>query len=180
MLFSLSSLSYPKYFLFCWRRIENKLVCTWLHKFDGEKKILIDPIATLSEHHVSDNDKGYATLDCFIFMDSFGAQNLATNGTQIPYCNGAQDDDWSYNQPVDGDEKAFMCLVDYDRRWDQHLRNVLCPNKSTCLARCKAMRPSLAFTLFGLKCEQRSLGLTWLQFWGVFIRLKQSLRHETS
>jgi hypothetical protein len=94
--------------------IENKLARAWLHKFDEGKKILIDPIATLSEHHVSDNDKGYATLDCFIFMDSFGAQNLATNGTQIPYCNAAQDDDWSYNQPVDGDEKVFMCLVDYD------------------------------------------------------------------
>jgi len=91
--------------------IENKLARAWLHKFDEGKKILIDPIATLSEHHVSDNDKGYATLDCFIFMDSFGAQNLATNGTQIPYCNAAQDDDWSYNQPVDGDEKVFMCLV---------------------------------------------------------------------
>ena len=25
-----------------------------------------------------------------------------------------QDDDWNYNQPVDGDEKVFMCLVDYD------------------------------------------------------------------
>jgi hypothetical protein len=85
-----------------------------LHKFDEGKKILIDPIATLSEHHVSDNDKGYATLDCFIFMDSFGAQKLATNGTQIPYCNAMQDDDWSYTQPVDGDEKIFMCLVDYD------------------------------------------------------------------
>ena len=51
----------------------------------------------------------------------FGAQNLATvtthdatKGTQIPYCNAMQDDDWSYNQPVDGDEKVFMCLVDYD------------------------------------------------------------------
>ncbi len=59
-----------------------------------------------------DIDNGYDTLDCFIFMDSFGAQNLATNGTQIPYCNAMQDDD--YNQPVDGDEKVFMCLVDYD------------------------------------------------------------------
>ncbi len=77
--------------------IENKRARAWLHKFDGEKKILIDPIATLSEPHVSYNDNGYATLDCFIFMDSFGAQNLATNGTQIPYCNAMQDDDWSYN-----------------------------------------------------------------------------------
>ena len=25
-----------------------------------------------------------------------------------------QDDIWNYNQPVDGDEKVFMCLVDYD------------------------------------------------------------------
>ncbi len=25
-----------------------------------------------------------------------------------------QDDDWNYNQPVNGDEKVFMCLVDYD------------------------------------------------------------------
>ncbi len=69
----------------------------------------------LSEHHVSDNDNGvngYATLDCF--MDLFGAQDLATKGTQIPYCNVMQDDDWNYNQPVDGDEKVFMCLVDND------------------------------------------------------------------
>jgi hypothetical protein len=29
-----------------------------LHTFDGEKKIPIDPIATLSEHHVSDKDNG--------------------------------------------------------------------------------------------------------------------------
>ncbi len=47
-------------------------------------------------------------------MDSFGAQNLATNGTQIPYCNAMQDNYWNYNQPADGDEKVFMCLVDYD------------------------------------------------------------------
>ncbi len=25
-----------------------------------------------------------------------------------------QDDDWSYNQPVNGVEKVFMCLVDND------------------------------------------------------------------
>jgi hypothetical protein len=69
---------------------------------------------TVPENHVSDNDNAYATLDCFIFMDSFGAQNLATKGTHIPYCNAMQDDDWIYNQLVDGDEKVFMCLVDYD------------------------------------------------------------------
>jgi hypothetical protein len=109
-----TSLCKPEDLFLALAHIENKLARAWLHKFDEGKKILIDPIATLSEHHVSDNDKGYATLDCFIFMDSFGAQNLATNGTQIPYCNAAQDDDWSYNQPVDGDEKVFMCLVDYD------------------------------------------------------------------
>ena len=33
---------------------------------------------------------------------------------EIPYCNAKQDDDWNYNQPVDGDEKVCMCLVDYD------------------------------------------------------------------
>ena len=109
-----TSLCKPEDLFLAFAHIENKLARAWLHKFDEGKKILIDPIATLSEHHVSDNDKGYATLDCFIFMDSFGAQNLATNGTQIPYCNAAQDDDWSHNQPVDGDEKVFMCLVDYD------------------------------------------------------------------
>jgi len=109
-----TSLCKPEDLFLALAHIENKLARAWLHKFDEGKKILIDPIATLSEHHVSDNDKGYATLDCFIFMDSFGAQNLATNGTQIPYCNAAQDDDWSYNQPVDGDKKVFMCLVDYD------------------------------------------------------------------
>jgi hypothetical protein len=58
-------------------------------------------------------------LDCFIFMESFGAQNLVTNGTQIPCCNAMQDDDWNYNQPVDGDEKVFMCLVDYDLAYGQ-------------------------------------------------------------
>ncbi len=94
--------------------IENILAHAWLHKFDGEKKIPIDPIATLSEHHVSDSHIGYATLDCFIFIYSFGARNLTTYGTQIPYCNAMQDDDWNYNQPVDGDEKVFMCLVDND------------------------------------------------------------------
>ncbi len=41
-------------------------------------------------------------------------KNLATNGTQIPYCNAMQDDVWNYNQPVYGDEKVSMCLVDYD------------------------------------------------------------------
>lgn len=109
-----TSLCKPEDLFLALAHIENKLARAWLHKFDGGKNIPIDPIATLSEHHVSDNDKGYATLDCFIFMDSFGAQNLATNGTQFPYCNAMQDDDWSYNQPVDGDEKVFMCLVDYD------------------------------------------------------------------
>ncbi len=39
---------------------------------------------------------------------------IATKGTQIPYCNAMQDDDWNYNQPVDGDEKVLMCLVNYD------------------------------------------------------------------
>ncbi len=62
---------------------ENELARAWLQKFDGEMKIPIDPIATLSEHHVSDTYNGYATLDCFIFMDSFGAQNLATKGTLL-------------------------------------------------------------------------------------------------
>ncbi len=36
--------------------IENKLACAWLHKFDGENRIPIYLIVTLSEHHVSDND----------------------------------------------------------------------------------------------------------------------------
>jgi hypothetical protein len=66
----------------------------------------------LSEYHVSDNYNGYATLNCYIFVDSFRARNLVTKGTQIPYCNAKQDYDWNYNQPVDGDEKVFMCLVD--------------------------------------------------------------------
>jgi hypothetical protein len=95
--------------------IENELARAWLQKFDGENKIPIDLISTLSQHHVSDNDNGYATLDCVIFMASFGDRNLATKGTQIPYCKllcNAMQDDWNYNQPVDGDEKVFMCLVD--------------------------------------------------------------------
>ncbi len=29
-------------------------------------------------------------------------------------CRAMQDDDWSYNQPVDGDEIVSMCLVDND------------------------------------------------------------------
>jgi hypothetical protein len=70
----------------------NELARAWLRKFDGENKIPIDPIATLSEHHVSDIDNGYVTLDCFIFMDSFGARHLATKGN----CNAMQDDDWNY------------------------------------------------------------------------------------
>jgi hypothetical protein len=32
-----------------------------------------------------------------------------------------QDDDWNYNQPVDADEKVFMCLVDYDLADGQHM-----------------------------------------------------------
>ncbi len=88
-----TSLCKPEDLFLALARIENKLARAWLHKFDEGKKILINPIETLSEHHVSDNYNGYATLDCFIFMDSFGAQNLATNWTQIPYCNAAQDDD---------------------------------------------------------------------------------------
>ncbi len=70
-----TSLCKPEDLFLAFAHIENKLARAWLHKFDEGKKILIDPIATLSEHHVSDNDKGYATLDCFIFMDSFGAGN---------------------------------------------------------------------------------------------------------
>ncbi len=54
------------------------------------------------------NDNGYVMLDCFIFMASFEARDLATKGTQIPYCNTMQDDDWNYNQPVDGDEKVHV------------------------------------------------------------------------
>ncbi len=48
--------------------IEYKLARACLHKFDGEKKILIDPIATLSEHQVSDNENGYATLHIHGFL----------------------------------------------------------------------------------------------------------------
>ncbi len=29
-------------------------------------------------------------------------------------CRAMQDDDWSYNQPVEGDEIVSMCLVDID------------------------------------------------------------------
>ncbi len=76
-----TSLCKPEDLFLVLAHIENKLARAWLHKFDGEKKILMDQIATPSEHQVSDNNNGYATLDCFIFMDSFGAQNLATKGT---------------------------------------------------------------------------------------------------
>ncbi len=66
-----TSLCKPEDLFLALAHIENKLARTWLHKFDGEKKIPID--LTLSENYVSDNDNGYTTLDCFIFMDSFGA-----------------------------------------------------------------------------------------------------------
>ncbi len=112
------SLCKPEDLFLAFAHNENKLARAWLHKFDGEKKIPIDPIATLSEHHVSDNDNGYMLR----LIASYSRIRLEpkisllsnTNGTQIPYCNAMQDDDWNYNQPVDGDEKVFMCLVDYD------------------------------------------------------------------
>ena len=88
-----TSLCKPEDLFLALAHIENKLAPAWLHKFHGEKEILIDPIELLSEHHVSDNNNGHAMLDCFIFMDVFGAQNLATNWTQIPYCNDAMQDD---------------------------------------------------------------------------------------
>jgi hypothetical protein len=78
-----TSLCKPEDLFLALAQIDNKLARACLHKFDGEKKIPIDPIATLSEHHVSDNDNGYAMLDYFIFMDSFGAQNIAPKGTRI-------------------------------------------------------------------------------------------------
>ena len=68
-----TSLCKPEDLFLALAHIENKLARAWLRKFYGEMKIPSDPIATLSEHHMSDNAKGYATLDCFIFMDSFGA-----------------------------------------------------------------------------------------------------------
>jgi hypothetical protein len=76
--------------------VENELALAWLQKFDGEQKSHVYPIATLSEHHVSENDNGYASyaaLDCFIIMDSFGARDLMT---QFPSNNAMQDDDWNY------------------------------------------------------------------------------------
>jgi hypothetical protein len=156
--------------------VENKLARAWLRKFDGRKTIPIDSIAMLSEHHVSDNDDGYATHFRSIFTDPFGTRDLAVTGAQglpnivdcpkrkqdvtdkvswpaelsmldqvlrptkranitllitvltkpsartrtyyhamsVHDCRAMQDDDWSYNQPVDGDEKVFMCLVDND------------------------------------------------------------------
>ncbi len=54
----------PEDLFLAWAHIENTLALAWLHKFDGEKKIPIDPIATLSGHNVSDNYNGYAILDC--------------------------------------------------------------------------------------------------------------------
>jgi hypothetical protein len=86
-----TSLCNPEDLFLALAHIENELARAWLQKFNGENKFPFDPIATLSEHHVSDNDNEYATLDCFIFMGSFGARNLATKGTQIPYCHTMQD-----------------------------------------------------------------------------------------
>jgi hypothetical protein len=54
----------------------------WLRKFDGRKKIPIDSIAMLSEHHASDNYDGYATHYRSIFTDSFGARHLAVTRAQ--------------------------------------------------------------------------------------------------
>jgi hypothetical protein len=62
--------------------IENKLARAWLRRFNGGKKIPIDSIAMLSEHHVSDNDEGYATHYRSIFTDSFGTQDLTVTGDQ--------------------------------------------------------------------------------------------------
>jgi hypothetical protein len=49
-----TSLCKPEDLFLAFAHIENKLARAWLHKFDERKKILIDPSATLSEHHVSD------------------------------------------------------------------------------------------------------------------------------
>jgi hypothetical protein len=49
-----------------------------------ERKIPIDSIAMLSEHHVSDNDDGFATHYRSIFTNSFGTQDLAVTGAQGP------------------------------------------------------------------------------------------------
>ena len=68
-----TSLCKPEDLFLALVHIENKLARAWLHKFNGEKKIPIDPIATLSEHDLSDNDNAHAILDCSIFMNSFGA-----------------------------------------------------------------------------------------------------------
>jgi hypothetical protein len=62
--------------------IENKLARAWLRNFDGRKAIPIDSIAMLSEHHVSDNDDGYATHFRSIFTDPLGSRDLAATGAQ--------------------------------------------------------------------------------------------------
>ncbi len=50
-----TSLCKPEDLFLALAHIENELARTWLQKFCGENKIPIDPIATLSEHGVSDN-----------------------------------------------------------------------------------------------------------------------------
>jgi hypothetical protein len=50
-----TSLCKPEDLFLALAHIENKLARAWLQKFYGGN-IPIDPIATLSEHHVSDND----------------------------------------------------------------------------------------------------------------------------
>jgi hypothetical protein len=77
------SLCKPADLFLAFAHIENKLARAWLHKFRGEEKISIDPIATLSEHHVSDNDNGYATLDCFIFMDTMPCRTMTGTTTSL-------------------------------------------------------------------------------------------------
>ena len=46
--------------------IENKLAQAWLQEFYGRQEIPMDPVATLSEHHVPAFNDGYATHDRFI------------------------------------------------------------------------------------------------------------------
>ena len=62
----------------------------------------MDPLATLSEHHVPPSliNNGYATHDRFVFENSFGARNLASAKDENPSPHISRYDDHSSEQCV--------------------------------------------------------------------------------
>ena len=68
----------PDVLLLALPHIENKLAQEPLQELYGRQKIPMDPAATLSEYHAPVTNDVYVMHDCFIFENSFGAQNLAS------------------------------------------------------------------------------------------------------